>query len=159
MNYRNPTYNAFGTIDVEIEHPVYGWIPFTTSPDDVEEHGRNIYDAIIASGDPVAPYVPAPQPDPVPQIIPRRQFYQGLAVAGLITKEEALDALTGTLPPALVAIVNSIPDEDAAFAATAHLLASGEFDRAHPLIPVFAASQGMSSADVDDFWRLCASLV
>lgn len=102
---------------------------------------------------------PEPQPEPVPRIISRRQFYQGLATAGLITKEEALAALTGTLPSALTAIVNGIPDEDAAFAATAHLLASGEFDRSHPLIPVFAASQGMSDTDVDDFWRLCASLV
>lgn len=102
---------------------------------------------------------PAPDLGPVPRIISRRQFYQGLAVAGLITKEEALAALTGTLPTALAAIVNSIPDEDAKFAATAHLLASGEFDRAHPLIPMFAASQNMDEDDVDDFWRLCASLV
>lgn len=104
-------------------------------------------------------WVHVPKPEPVPQIISRRQFYQGLATAGLITKEEALAALTGTLPSALTAIVNGIPDEDAAFAATAHLLASGEFDRSHPLIPVFAASQGMSDTDVDDFWRLCASRV
>lgn len=105
-------------------------------------------------------YEPEPAgPEPVPQIISRRQFYQGLALAGLITREESLLALTGTLPAALLAIVNGIPDEDAAFAAQAHLLASGEFDRAHPLIPVFAAGQGMTDNDVDEFWRLCAGLV
>lgn len=29
MNYRNPIYTESGLIDCEIEHPVYGWIPFT----------------------------------------------------------------------------------------------------------------------------------
>jgi len=43
MEYRNATYNAHGTIDVEIEHPVFGWIPFTASPDDSEEFGRELF--------------------------------------------------------------------------------------------------------------------
>ena len=33
-NFRNPFFNNIGTIDCEIEHPVFGWIPFTCSPDD-----------------------------------------------------------------------------------------------------------------------------
>jgi hypothetical protein len=59
MKIRNAKYNQFGTIDCEIEHPVYGWIPFTASPDDVEEHGRQIY-AEAAVGD-VAEYAEVPQ--------------------------------------------------------------------------------------------------
>ncbi len=61
--YRNARYNAHGGIDCEILHPRWGWIPFTASPDDVEEHGRAIYAAIVATGD-AAPY--APPEDPVP---------------------------------------------------------------------------------------------
>jgi hypothetical protein len=57
MNYRNATYNARGTIDCEIEHPEYGWIPFTASPDDVEPRGREIFAAAEASA---APYVAPP---------------------------------------------------------------------------------------------------
>jgi hypothetical protein len=34
MDYRNPVYNVFDTIDCEINHPEYGWIPFTCDPDD-----------------------------------------------------------------------------------------------------------------------------
>jgi hypothetical protein len=34
MNYRNAVYNQRGTIDCEIEHPEFGWIPTTLSPDD-----------------------------------------------------------------------------------------------------------------------------
>lgn len=34
MNYRNARRLANGWIDCEIEHPVYGWIPFTCDPED-----------------------------------------------------------------------------------------------------------------------------
>jgi hypothetical protein len=49
MKTRNLYRNRHGTIDMEIEHPVYGWIPFTASPDDSEPHGRALY-AEAASG-------------------------------------------------------------------------------------------------------------
>ena len=60
MNYRNPTYTADGRIDCEIEHPKFGWIPFTASPDDKEQHGRDLFAIMIEAGD-IAPYV-APEP-------------------------------------------------------------------------------------------------
>lgn len=34
MNYRNPRLLESGFIDCEIEHEIYGWIPFTCSLDD-----------------------------------------------------------------------------------------------------------------------------
>lgn len=73
MNIRNPTYNHLGTIDCEIEHPRYGWIPFTASPDDVEARGREAHAAILA-GDfgPVADYVAPVIPDPTPEEIELR---------------------------------------------------------------------------------------
>jgi hypothetical protein len=43
LEYRNPTRNGDGTIDVEINHPIYGWIPFTASPEDPEAHGRELF--------------------------------------------------------------------------------------------------------------------
>lgn len=51
-------YNADGTIDLIMDHPVHGLIPFTASPDDVEEHGRLIYEKAVAGeyGE-VQPYV------------------------------------------------------------------------------------------------------
>lgn len=62
MNIRNPKYNAVGTVDVEIEHPLYGWIPFTAQPQDTEALGRDIYAAVIKGefGD-IAPHAP-PEP-------------------------------------------------------------------------------------------------
>ncbi|APL99502.1 tail fiber protein [Aquamicrobium phage P14] len=44
-------------IDLEVNHPDFGWVPFTASPDDSEEHGRAIYAAAVAGEfGPVAPY-------------------------------------------------------------------------------------------------------
>ena len=55
IEYKNPRYNANGTIDVDINHPAFGWIPFTASPDDVEPHGRQIFADLK---DEAAPYTP-----------------------------------------------------------------------------------------------------
>lgn len=58
FEHRSPTYNGSGTIDVEINHPTFGWIWFTADPNDVEPHGRQIFADIK---DEAAPYVaPAP---------------------------------------------------------------------------------------------------
>ena len=46
MIYRNAKYNAFGTIDCEIEHHVHGWIPFTADPNDVEPLGAEVFNAV-----------------------------------------------------------------------------------------------------------------
>ena len=35
MNYRNAQRLSNGWIDCEIEHPAYGWIPFTCNPKDL----------------------------------------------------------------------------------------------------------------------------
>lgn len=41
-------------IDCEIEHPVYGWVPFTASPNDVEVFGREVFNTLKQGT--VAPY-------------------------------------------------------------------------------------------------------
>lgn len=60
MQVRNPQWaNAQHTlIDLEIDHPEYGWILFTASPNDVEEYGRQLYaEAAAGQFGPVAEYV------------------------------------------------------------------------------------------------------
>ncbi len=59
MNYKNPKFNAAGSIDCEIEHPLYGWIPFTASVDDVEAYGKAVFTEINNAGG-VLPYAPPP---------------------------------------------------------------------------------------------------
>ena len=62
IEFRNPVFNAQGTVDLEINHATEGWIPFTASPDDVEEHSRAIYARAIRGE--VALYSPPPGPTP-----------------------------------------------------------------------------------------------
>lgn len=100
VNVRGVKYNQHGTINCEIEHPVYGWIPFTASPDDPEEHGRELYARAIA-GDfgPIAEYVP-PSAEEVLQMqrqfasMSARDFKRALLDAGYLSAiKEALPTL------------------------------------------------------------------
>jgi hypothetical protein len=61
MNYRNPAYLEDGRIDCEIEHPEYGWIPFTCDPNDKGASFDTA--ALFAEMQPhAAPYTPPPPP-------------------------------------------------------------------------------------------------
>lgn len=84
MSWANAEQTA---INCEINHPDYGWIPFTASPNDPEEHGRNIHAACL-SGEhgPVAAYE-SPPLLPEPSQLEKDQLrYQRRAAAkdGLI---------------------------------------------------------------------------
>lgn len=43
IEFTEARFNESGNIDVNINHPDFGWIPFTACSDDCEEHGRQIY--------------------------------------------------------------------------------------------------------------------
>lgn len=58
MNYRNARFLADGRIDCEIEHPQYGWIPYTADPASGIDAAA-LCERIIAAGD-AAPYIPPP---------------------------------------------------------------------------------------------------
>jgi hypothetical protein len=91
IQVRNPKYNAAGTIDMETEHPAFGWIPFTASPDDSEQHGRELYAQAVA-GDfgPVAPYVALPPAPPaILTSVTMRQARLALLGAGLLDQVNA----------------------------------------------------------------------
>lgn len=93
---KNPQYSSpdKSTIDVDLNHPEYGWIPFTASPDDPEQLGRDLYAAAMSGeyGD-ISPYVAPPEPEPeppyVPQQVTRRQGRLALLDAGKLAAVEA----------------------------------------------------------------------
>ena len=62
MEYRNAKRINGGWIDCEINHPVYGWIPFTCDPNDTGA-GFNVAElhARMASDPTTLPYVPPTQ--------------------------------------------------------------------------------------------------
>jgi len=41
---KNPKYTGVNQITLDYNHPVFGWIPFLACPEDVELHGREIYE-------------------------------------------------------------------------------------------------------------------
>jgi len=81
MNIREPKYNARGTIDCEVEHQTYGWIPFTADPDDLEEIGREIYKEVMeGKHGSIAEYVP-PQPPTHEELVARVEAARKAAYA------------------------------------------------------------------------------
>ena len=63
MKYRSARYiNNNGWIDCEIDHPVYGWVPYTLDPADTDMRINNdeLLAAMEATGD-IAAYVPPTQ--------------------------------------------------------------------------------------------------
>lgn len=139
-----PKYNAFGTIDLEIDHPKYGIIPFTASPDDPA--GAAIYAAAIA-GDygPIAPYVAPPPPPPmVPQVVTRRQARQALLLADkLHLVQPAIDAIADPLQRGMV----QIEWDD-----------SQTFERQRPTLITLATALGMDDAELDALFTHAATL-
>lgn len=63
----NPSYTEIGGIELVVNFEDIGLVAFHATPDDVEEHGRELYTRALA-GDfgPVTPYV---APDPTPEDI------------------------------------------------------------------------------------------
>lgn len=62
MQYRNAKYIDEMRIECEIEHPVYGWIPYGLDPADTDMTvDNNVLLAAMAANNDVAAYVPPTQ--------------------------------------------------------------------------------------------------
>lgn len=125
-------------------------------PDDPRNRDRAEYQAWLAAGGVPDPYVVPPAA--VPATISDRQFFQQLAIAGVIGKAEALAAVkTGEIPAVLESFIAPLPD-DQKFDAEMLLSVATIFSRAHPLTEAIGAAQGMTSDQIDDFFRAAAAL-
>jgi len=94
----------------------------------------------------------------VPQTISDRQFFQQLAIAKVISQEEALAAVkTGDIPAALSGFIAAL-DDAARFNAEMLLSGATVFQRNHPLTNAVAMAQGMTADQVDEFFRQAAKL-
>lgn len=139
MNFRSPAFNRFGTIDCEIEHPVYGWVPFTVDPaDGAAEFDVAALLAEIRSGS-IAPYVPPTEDEALAaqrawMACSRFQLKAALANAGLLSDAES--AVLG-------------------LGAIAHLAWSeaAEFRRTSPTVIALCEAIGLTEAQIDDLFH------
>jgi hypothetical protein len=100
--------------------------------------------------------VPLDPPDPVPEVISDRQFFEALWQGGHITYEEAEAAVaTGAIPATMAGFLDLLASYDEVGAKKARLLLKGatEFRRDNYVVPVFGSMYGMTSAQIDQLWR------
>ncbi|CAM5767195.1 hypothetical protein [Bosea minatitlanensis] len=105
----------------------------------------------------IAPFV---EPFALPDDISRRQFAQGLAELGLIAEADAEEwTANGTLPAAILALVDALPAEQR-FPARMLVRGATKFEFSHPLAEAFAglADPPWSLETRAAFWRHCATL-
>ena len=87
-----PRYTYSGTIELVLNHPQFGEIPFCASPADLEPHGRDLYArAITGEFGPIAAYVAPPTPTPTPRACSSLQFMDRF------TESEQLSIVTATM--------------------------------------------------------------
>lgn len=76
---------------MEINHPVYEWIPFTASPDDSELLGRELYASAMAGElGVISPYVAPPVIVAIPQAVTRFKALAAMHNAGLLTSVQSI---------------------------------------------------------------------
>lgn len=119
-------------------------------PNSMDNRHRQALDEWEKAGNTIAPA--SPDPELIPDISDR-QFFQQLAVEGRVSEAEALAAVaTGTIPAAMLALINQLP-ADQRF--NAKMLVSGAttFRRAHPVSELIRQLYSWTPAQADKFWK------
>lgn len=123
-------------------------------PDDMRNgHRQRIAEEWEAQDNVIPPYVPPEVVEPAPEEISDRQFFQELANREIITEEEALAAvMTGTIPAAMQAMIDALPEEQQ-FPATMLVSGATTFHRRHPLTGLIGILGSWDDAGLDKLWR------
>ncbi len=150
MQYRNAQYTADGRIDCEIEHPVYGWVPFTADENDSEQHGRDVFARIVSDGD-IAAYTPPLEPTIEERrdraSLPKDDFILAALDAGVLSEADAEKATNGW-PIGWDAFFEGKPTRDR-IEAKARWANATTIARNAPLIEALAAFKGLTPEQVD----------
>lgn len=122
-------------INVTLETDVYGEIPFSASPDDVEAHGREIFaDAVAGKFGPIAEYIPPVVSVVIPQEISKAQGIATLMDYGYWPAVNTY--LTTQAPPETLILFNAVT----------------VFNRASPLLLQIQGLLGISDGVVDQMF-------
>lgn len=96
-------------------------------------------------------------PPTVPQSISDWQFFQQLAIAGIITQDQALASNAAIIPPPLMAIIDAMPF-DQQFKTKMLISGATTFERNHPITIAVGTAYGMTSDQIDAFFSAAAQL-
>lgn len=120
-----------------------------------DPNNRDYMEYLIWAGNNTAdPYV---APIIVAESISDRQFFQQLAVEGIISQADALASNAAVIPPPLLALIEQLPS-DQQFAAKMLVGGATVFKRHHPLSIAIGAAFGFNSAQMDAFWTAADKL-
>ena len=138
MEYRNPQKTAGVAIDCEINHPTYGWIPFTADPKDTGAafDVASLYAELAADPNTLEYVAPPPV---VPQSVTPRQVRLVLLAQGLLASVEAM-----------------IAEQDEATQITWKY--ASEFRRDDTLLNQLAINLNLTAQQLDDFFISAAAL-
>lgn len=150
MQYRNAQYTADGRIDCEIDHPKYGWVPFTASAEDAEPIGREVFARIEADGN-VAAHTPSPALT-IEQLrttasLPKDDFILAALDTGVLSEADAEKATNGW-PTGWNAFFDNQTSRDR-IEAKARWASATTITRNAPLIEALAAFKGLTPEQVD----------
>lgn len=126
------------------------WIPV-----DEQNNDYIVFTQWLNANNTPDPYV-AP-PDPVPQSISDRQFFQQLSIVGIITEDQALASNAAVIPPPLLALIEALP-ADQQFAAKMLVSGATIFERHHPITEAIGQAYGWTVEQIDGFFTAASLL-
>lgn len=147
MDYRSARYTEGGKIDCEVNHPDYGWIPFTAAPDDVQAHCRELHARIVAAGD-AAPYVAPPAPTAAELLAEWR-------LTAFCTPLQGQLALGETRWQQVELI---LADPATSWEMRQSVRSASVWNRRSDMIAALGAALGLTPEEVDDLFRLAVTL-
>lgn len=147
MEFRNAFYSRQdgSAIDMEVNHPTFGWIPFTATAHDPEAHGRELF--ALASAGTVAPYI-SPTIEEIRAAMPTltaRQFRLGLVNNGFSMSQVS-------------AVIEGMPEGADKETARIEWGYATTFERMHPLIATVGTALGLDAAEIDAMWNASVNL-
>lgn len=93
----------------------------------------------------------------VPRSISDRQFFQQLAIDGVISEDDALASNSGVIPPQMLAIIESMP-ADQKFSAKMVVSGATVYERNNAMTIAIGAAYGWTSEQIDDLFRAAVKL-
>lgn len=100
--------------------------------------------------------LPEPQPVPIPNLT-FAQLLIGLVTEQWITEVEGEAWLAGTLPAAVLTVINTLPAEQR-FIAKARATRPSEVLRSDPLVQALGAAENKTPAELDIFFQTYAGV-